>query len=313
MAKAQTRPDAWERGEEWIGFHVSENDAASRVDRLVAHAIPDVGRKLAARLCEDGHVLIDGSYAKKGMLARAGQTIQVRISAWGEALPAPDLPLNIILERDDLVVVSKDPGVPTGALVGKESGTLAGALLARYPEMRDVGYSRREPGVLHRLDNFTSGLIVAARNPETFSALRDELSRGSWKKKYLALVETMTLEDHGTIEAALAPHVKNRQMVIAVDGSISKGKSEFTVLQRGKSCDLVEVKVSSAYRHQVRAHLAYVGAPLLGDTLYGGRATRLAPRHALHASYIACSADGVPAFEVETPLPGDLSALLLEE
>jgi 23S rRNA pseudouridine1911/1915/1917 synthase len=311
MAEAHTRHSE-EPGEEWLTFEAPNGPRGNRIDRLVANAIPEVGRKLAALLCEGGHVLVDGSRAKKSLVARPGQTIEVRISAWGEALPAPHLPLNVVLERDDVVIVSKDPGVPTSAILGREHDTLAGALLARYPEMKNVGYSRREPGVLHRLDTFTSGLLVAARRPEAFLALREELARGSWKKKYLALVETGTLRDHGIIEAALAPHPKNRQKVLVVEEDRSKAKSEFAVLQRGKTCDLVEVKISSAYRHQVRAHLAHLGAPLLGDTLYGGKTTRLTPRHALHASYVACSADGVPTFEVELPLPEDLAALFLE-
>lgn len=300
--------------EEWEEFVVPEDRSGDRLDRVLVGLIPGMGRKLAARLCDERHVLQNGFPAKKSTLLTGGTRLQVRISAWGEAQPAPDVPLDIRLEREDLVVAFKPAGLPTSAVVGRETQTLAGALLARYPEMRDIGYSRREPGVLHRLDHFTSGLVVAARSQPAFEKLRAALSSGSWKKTYLALVAPGIVESEGTILAALIPDTRSRKRVAVTNANAGQGRpsrTDYKLLRSSSTCDLVEISVGKAYRHQIRAHFASIGAPLLGDELYGGPTTRLSPRHALHASYIAW-AEGSDAFEVEAPLPADLSSLLEE-
>lgn len=297
--------------DEWEEFVVPEEKDGDRVDRILATLIPGVGRKLAARLCDERHVLVGGYPAKKSTLLSRSTLLQVRISAWGEARPAPELPLEILLEREDLVVANKPPGLSTSALVGRETQTLAGALLARYPEMRDVGYSRRDPGVLHRLDHFTSGLVVAARTQSAFLRLRAALNSGNWTKKYLALVTPGVVSSAGVIEAALLPDPRNKKRVV-VTSSVEEGRpsrTEYRRLKTSPACDLVEISVHKAYRHQIRAHFASISAPLLGDVLYGGPPTRLSPRHALHASYIAWT-EGSDSFEVEAPLPLDLSSLL---
>lgn len=299
--------------DEWEELVVPEELDGERLDRILVSLLPGVGRKLAARICDERHVLLGGSPAKKSVALASGTRLEIRISAWGEAQPAPEVALDVRLVRDDLVVVLKPAGLSTCAVVGSESGTLAGALLARYPEMREVGYSRREPGILHRLDHFTSGLVVAARTQATFDKLRAALSSGEWTKRYLALVAPGIVEHEGVIEASLAPDPKNRKRVLA-HASLDEGRPSRTTYRLVRSTphsDLVEITVDKAYRHQIRAHFASIGAPLLGDELYGGAPTRLSPRHALHASYIAWAA-GSDSFEVEAPLPEDLSALLEE-
>jgi 23S rRNA pseudouridine1911/1915/1917 synthase len=186
--------------------------------------------------------------------------------------------------------------------------------LARYPEMQGVGYGSREPGVLHRLDHHTSGLIVAARSQQAFERLRASLSAGHWTKRYLALVAPGVVSSEGIIETALAPDPRNNKKVVVVSAISGKGRpsrTEYRRLRSTANCDLIEISVDRAYRHQIRAHFASVEAPLLGDDLYGGRPTSLSPRHALHASYIAC-ATGTDSFEVEASLPADLASLLGE-
>lgn len=234
----------------------------------------------------------------------------------GRAEPAGEIPLRVILERDDIVVVEKPAGVPTTALPGREKGTLAGALVARYPEMAHVG-SAREPGVAHRLDVFTSGLLVAARKQAVLDRLRDALSNKLVDKRYLAVVTGPFTRDSGQIEGWLGPDPRDRRRVHSSSPEKPGAhhcRTEFKLLRTSNAgpeirC-LIEVRVHAAYRHQIRAHLAALGHPLLGDTLYGGQDAGLWPRHALHASYIAAEATGVPRFEVVSCLPPDLSTLL---
>ncbi len=297
----------------WQDVPIPQEYLGGRLDRALSALLPGVGRKLAGQLCDSGDVRVNHRPAKKSLVLSPSARVTVRVAAWGEAKPAPHVPLDVRWESPDLVIVEKPAGLSTCAIVGSETETLAGALLARYPEMQTIGYSRREPGVLHRLDRYTSGLVVAARTKESFAALCGSLKSGMWTKKYLALVGTGTVGDEGVIGVSLRTDPTNKRRVIeAKPGQAGHPcRTEYRAIRRTPRCDLLEVSVKRAYRHQIRAHLSLVGAPLLGDEVYRGPQTSLSPRHALHASYIAC-ATGAGLVEVESPLPADLSRLLEE-
>lgn len=285
-------------------------DAGERIDRFLSRRVPALGRKLSAQLCESGRVRLNGKRVRKSELLPTAGEVVVLGENWGHALPFPELEPKIILLRDDLLIAEKPAGIPSGALVGKEQGTFAGALLARYPEIATVGYNAREPGLLHRLDTYTSGLLLVARTPASFKALHTALQAEQLKKSYLALVPKNTLPDSGQRSSGLEADPTERRRVRECD-SAAPHCTRFRIRERGERFDLVEVFVSAAYRHQIRAHLAALGAPLIGDELYGSKALEFSPRHSLHASYIAGAASGVPAFEARSELPADLEARLL--
>jgi 23S rRNA pseudouridine1911/1915/1917 synthase len=256
-------------------------------------------------------VRVAGRIAKKGERARAGDRISIELAASDAAEPEPDVPLELRLERADLVVVNKPAGQPTAAVRGSTQGTLAGALVARYPEMARIG-SAREPGLVHRLDTQTSGLVVAARTAEAFEALRRQLAAGAIDKRYLAIVESAGLPGEGVIDLPIAP--RDARRVVAREGMRGSrpALTEWRTLRRREPWALIEARASPARRHQVRAHLAAIGHPIANDVLYGGRAVQaLGARHALHASYVACAGDATLAgFAIEEPLPADLAGLL---
>jgi 23S rRNA pseudouridine1911/1915/1917 synthase len=181
------------------------------------------------------------------------------------------------------------------------------ALIARYPEMCAVGWTEREPGLIHRLDTQTSGLLVAARNAESFRLLVGALRGGQLEKRYLALVLSANLPDEGLIDAALHPDPSRPGRVrVAADGGGYRrdAHTSFRVLERGPRWALLEARASRAFRHQVRVHLASIGHPICGDALYGGDGDpRLGLRHALHASYIGCAVAGVTPFAVTDEAP----------
>ena len=291
---------------------VSDHEDGERLDRLIVRRVPGMGRKLASELFACGAVRVGRRLAKKGERARSGDRITVELPAPDGAEPEPALPLELRLERADLVVVNKPAGQPTAAIRGSTRGTLAGALLARYPEMAQIG-SAREPGLVHRLDTQTSGLVIAARTAGAFDSLRRQLAAGGIDKRYLAVVESAGLPGEGVVDLPIAPHARDARRVVAREG-VRGGRpaiTEWRTLRRREPWALIEARASPARRHQVRAHLAAIEHPIANDVLYGGRAVQeLGARHALHASYVACAGDAtLRGFAIEEPLPADLADL----
>ena len=293
-------------------FEVTPAEEGQRLDRILVQRLPGVGRKGAAELVRRGDVRVDGRRAVKAEQPAAGAHVAVRLPEEAAAVPEAG-PLEVLLERADLVVVDKPAGQPSAVLRGTDRGTLVNALLARYPEMAGVGFGAREPGLLHRLDTQTSGVLVAARHAESFAGLRSAFESGALHKTYLAVVEAERIDDGGIVSESLGPHPKNRRKVVtcpADSPGARPARSEYRVAERCGRWALVEVSAPRAYRHQVRVHLASLGAPIAGDLLYGGVDVGLGERHALHASSVAHTGSVPEPFSVSSPLPPDLDRLL---
>lgn len=289
-------------------FDVSADEAGSRLDRFLVLRCPELGRRAAADFIERGLVRVGGRRAVKSQRLAAGDAVTLPLDFAEAPAAQPELLLDVRLERADLVVVEKPAGQPSAPLVASELGSLAGALLARYPEMKGVGYRAREPGLIHRLDTRTSGLVIAARSSAAFEVLRAALESHRIDKRYLAIVEALRLPDELVIELPLMPG-KSGRVVVAPEGG-APCVSQLRTLERRGRFALVEVSASRAFRHQVRVHLAASGWPIAGDLDYGGALRpELSGRHALHASHVAWAGDErVPAFAVDSPLPDDLAA-----
>jgi 23S rRNA pseudouridine1911/1915/1917 synthase len=298
-------------------YTVGAEEAGERLDKFLVRRDASLGRRGARWLLEGGHVRVDGRRSAKSQRLSAGALVEV-FAQWGASPdPEPGAPLDVRLVRDDLVVVEKPAGQPTAPLGDGEPGSLAAALLGHFPEMAAVGYRPREPGLLHRLDTRTSGLVVAARTPSAFECLRRALEQHHLDKRYLAIVEAGGVPDTGVIERPLMPHPSGSgRVIVAPEGPPPSGvqlcRSSFITRSRHGRWALLEVVAPRAYRHQVRVHLAASGWPIAGDTEYGG-APELSGRHALHASHVAWAGDDrVPGFSVDSDLPPDLWALLRE-
>ncbi|MGD8861384.1 MAG: RluA family pseudouridine synthase [Myxococcales bacterium] len=286
-----------------------------RLDRFVTHACPELGRAAVRRLIGAGQVRVDGRSGVAGLRLSQGQRVTLRDFPAGEAAVAdPSAPLSVLHEDDFIVVVDKPPGVASHPLRPGEGGTLASALLARYPEMAAVGFGPREPGLLHRLDTNTSGLLLAARDTETFEALRAVLADGGVDKRYLALCagEVRAPALHRAFLSALGPRVTVRaeafREAVEIETEVLSAEPACT----GSALSLAEMRVHVARRHQVRAHLAMLGHPIAGDAQYGGPALPGLSRHFLHASRMAFDHPRRPGvrIEVRAELPADLRAVL---
>lgn len=289
--------ESFEIGEEYVGM---------RLDRALCERF-GLSRAAVKRLIEQGAVRLSGRPTQKGMLLSAGMLLEVELAADDVvALPDPDMQLDVRFEDELFVVVDKPAGVPSHPLRAGELGCAANMLLAQYPEMHGVGYGPREPGLVHRLDNDTSGLLIAARTQAAFVFLRDALMAGRIEKTYLALVSERVLVPR-TLSLALQPSQKNsRRVEVSSDPHARPSVTELVRCDPRGEAYLVEAHASHAYRHQIRAHLAAIDAPIVGDVLYGGQPWVGINRHLLHAARVRFQHPTHGGWvEVESPLPND--------
>jgi 23S rRNA pseudouridine1911/1915/1917 synthase len=281
-------------------LEIQEQEEGVRLDRVLCNRLT-LSRSQVRRLFEAGEVRRNGRKAGKGELVARGDRVELGAELRDtRALPDSGLKLDVRYEDPELVIIEKPAGIPSHPLRAGELGCMANALVAKYPEMRGTGYDDRQPGLVNRLDNDTSGLLLAARSPDAFTALRAMLEGGEIEKSYLALV-TRPLRPQ-SIELSLSPSPRHRSRV-EVNALGRPAKSVVHACRPYGELFLVEVHAGRAYRHQVRAHLAALGAPILGDALYGGA---FGPRHYLHAARLAFTHPFSKAkVEARSELPDD--------
>jgi len=244
-------------------------DVADRVDKAVGRFYPDAGRRQLAALFDEGAVRVNGKRARKGDRVAVGDIVELaREPVSGDALrpaPDPDVPLDVLVERSEVVVVSKPAGIPSQPLRAGELGTVANAIAFRYPECVAIGDDPRDGGLVHRLDIGTSGVLVVARTLDAYHGLRDAFGAGLVVKRYLAITDGRPVSRD--CDAPLAQRGK-RVAVDATDGLAAY--TEIAVERASPTHALVNCIAQTGRMHQVRAHLAHVGAPITGDALYGG-------------------------------------------
>jgi len=284
--------------------------AALRLEDFVRANVPGLSRRLARAAIAAGDVRVNGARAAKGTLVAPGD--EVTLPEWHALVPEPELALAVVHEDGDLVAVDKPGGMPGHALDPRERGTAVAFLLARWPEMAEVG-DPLAPGLVHRLDTGTSGLLVAARTPDAHAALRTAFSGGAVEKRYMAVVAGIPPR-HARVSLALARDRRDRRRMRAAAGARGwQAVTEFELLSSAGDRALVAATMHTGVTHQIRVHLAELGHPVLGDALYGGPDVGLrSRRHALHATGLRFrhpSAGDV--VELSSPLPADLRALLV--
>lgn len=289
---------------------VPEASAGTRLDLFVGQALGLSRAKLKA-LFESGGVRVDGRPAKKGVMLRAGQRVSVEV---GEQDPRPvaqpELPLTVLHQDDALVFVDKPANWPSHPLKPAETGCVANALVARYPECIDASEDPREAGLCHRLDVQTSGVLLAARSREAWTQMRQAFTGREVDKVYWALV-TGPIADDGEIELPLRHRGADRVEAAADGIDAREALTRFRVLDRQGEYSLVEARILTGVLHQVRAHLASIGAPLVGDAQYDGVPLEGLERFFLHArSLEVTNPSSGSRLLVSAPLPADLVAAL---
>ncbi len=266
-------------------FTVAPGEAGLRLDAFLAARGVFASTTAARRwLAENaGRVRVEGKLARKGERLQPAQRIEVLGAPAGEVLQPEPGPLEVLHEDAALVVVAKPAGVPTHPLRAGETGSLAAALIARYPECATASGDPREGGFVHRLDGGTSGVLVAARTPEAYRALRAQLALGS-EKVYLAEVTGQLALAQVVVDQPIGRQGRRGERVLVGGGGrgVLPARTEVLVRERRAASTLVEARLKAGRPHQVRAHLAHLGNPIVGDTLYGGAPFK-APGFHLHA------------------------------
>jgi 23S rRNA pseudouridine1911/1915/1917 synthase len=320
-------------------FQVTSDDTGTRLDQYVAAQLTDVSRSRVQQMIEQQKVLVNGAAAKASLKLRGDERIEVT----GEVeLPplraiAEDIPLDVIYEDDDLAVINKPAGMQAHAGAGatddaRNRGTLVNALLHRFNILSGVGGELR-PGIVHRLDKDTSGLIVVAKNDAAHNKLAKQFSGRQVKKVYIALVQGWPKRDSGIIDAPISRDVSRRTRMTTRGSDGRSALSHYKALEKFQSAygkfALLEVRIETGRTHQIRVHMSSMGHPVVGDTLYGA-AGELVPgnpgrtvgparalprlslaRNFLHAQRIefAHPLTGKP-LHFEAPMPQELESFL---
>jgi 23S rRNA pseudouridine1911/1915/1917 synthase len=263
-------------------FNFTIEDETGRVDKYLAKQLKNVSRSKIQDLISTEHILVNGKEIKANYKLNAGDDISVTIPAPEPVdVVAQDLPLDIVYEDEDIVLINKAQGMVVHPGAGNKDGTLVNALLYHIEDLSGINGEIR-PGIVHRLDKETSGLLVVAKNDTAHVHLSKQLQERRMTKKYWALVHGVIPHEHGTIEAPIGRDPKQRQQFTVINTG-KEAVSHFKVLERFKDYSLVEVSIETGRTHQIRVHFKYINFPLAGDTTYGPAKTLKGAGQFLHA------------------------------
>jgi 23S rRNA pseudouridine1911/1915/1917 synthase len=285
--------------------------AGVRLDKLVGGNCPGLSRSYAQKLIAAGHVTVNGHTAKASLRLNTGDRVEVIIPPPAPSPLSPEeMPLSILYEDDDILVVDKPAGMPVHPAPGHPGHTLVNAILAYYPHLTALGDSLR-PGIVHRLDKDTSGVMLVAKNRPAQTNLAEQFKSRSIAKTYLTLVRGRLTPESGLIEAALGRDPANRQRMAVVSRG-REARTEYRVVKYIGGYTLLEVKPETGRTHQIRVHLSAIGFPVVGDATYGVKSPFLS-RQFLHACRLGFHLPSSGEYvEFTSPLPHDLEKALRE-
>ena len=280
-----------------------------RLDKFLASRETDLSRAQIAGLVAGGLVKVDGAIVKSSYRLRGGETVEM------EMLPPPpsgvspqEIPLSVIYEDEDILVIDKPAGMVVHPAPGHRRDTVANALLARLPGIEEVGDEQR-PGIVHRLDMDTSGLMVAAKNRRAHHHVSGQIKDRSVLKGYTALAKGNIDPPEGVIKARIGRDNRNRKRMAVVQLG-REAETSYRAVESAPGYTLLEVIPKTGRTHQIRVHLSALGYPIVGDALYGGKDPRL-ERQFLHAHLLGIRLPGTGEYmEFTSPLPADLKAFL---
>jgi 23S rRNA pseudouridine1911/1915/1917 synthase len=312
------------RGGKALSFVVGRKDEGVRLDRYLFYLVPEHSRSFFQKIIREGRVLVDGRAEKPGTLLREGSRVEVSLPDRAHAGPAPEaIPIDVVYEDEHLAVVDKPAGLAVHPGAGRSTGTLVSALLFLGMGLAAAAGEDR-PGIVHRLDKDTSGLLVVAKDDPTYEGLKAQFAAHTVERRYRGICWGRIGQDHGTVETPIGRHRIDRKRMTTRTGAARSAVTEYFVVKRFSAMTLVEFRLHTGRTHQIRVQMASIGHPIVGDRTYGSmRATksladprlrdkvRAMPRQALHAGVLGfIHPISGETMRFESRLPADIERLL---
>ncbi|MCG8548879.1 MAG: RluA family pseudouridine synthase [Desulfobacterales bacterium] len=302
-----------------IKIEIQPDQAGLRLDQAVAAFHSQLSRSRISKLIRQGVILVNHECKRPGYKVKPKDVIEGDLPSSGRSngkpLPPESIPLNILYEDDHILMVDKPAGLVVHPGAGNESGTLVNALMAHHPVFSEQGWDRARPGIVHRLDKDTSGLMVIAKTLKSFEFLQKEFKQRRVKKHYLALVRGKNIPDAGGIVRPIGRHPYYRKRMAVLDENGRYAKTRFRVIKRFSAGCLMDVRLYTGRTHQIRVHFYDQGMPLFGDCIYQDRRFRkkdpMAPRQMLHSRALSFRHpySGV-RLSFKAPMPEDFKTTL---
>ena len=292
-------------------FVATQAEAGLRIDLVIAGRLTNLSRNQIQKLLDTGHVLVNKKQVRRANQMASGDQVEITISKQQtKILPDKNIALEILYAGPDVLAINKPAGLVVHPGAGRPDHSLVNALLAHYPDISTIGGPSR-PGVVHRLDMNTSGVLLIARSERGYQSLVEQFSQRQVKKIYVALVEGRFPHNSGMIEAPIRRSTTDRRRM-NIDWTGKQAVSKFRTLNRGEHATLLEVRLITGRTHQARVHLASVGHPVLGDIIYGNAKACSVPRHMLHAWEISVTLPTTETLKVRSGLHDDMAQMITD-
>lgn len=296
---------------ELIEIFIDEN-YNERLDSLLTKKLENVSRNYISKLIKDGSITVNGKKSKPRYLVKEGDLISIKLPRPSELeISAENIPLNIVYEDGDILIVNKPQGIVTHPAPGNTKGTLVNGLIYYDESISKVGDISR-PGIVHRLDKNTSGLLIIARNQESYRALVEDFKNRRIKRMYMALVYGKFSLKDGTINAPIGRHPVDRKRMAVVYENSKEAITDYKVVEEFKDYSLLEIHLQTGRTHQIRVHMAYLKHPIVGDGIYSGRKNEFKIHNQLlHAKSLGFYHPRTKEYmEIESDLPEEFSNIV---
>jgi 23S rRNA pseudouridine1911/1915/1917 synthase len=294
-----------------LRVEVNTDETGARLDMFLAGRFEQYTRSRIKNLIDEGKATVNGKTAKAGLKLAAGDAVELDVPELAAVDTQPEeIPLNIIYEDSSLLVINKPRGMVVHPAAGNKNGTLVNALLNHCTDLSGIA-GELKPGIVHRLDKDTTGLLVVAKNDRAHLSLSKQIGEKSAKRIYLALVEGNITQDQGRVDAPLGRSLSDRKKIAVVEDG-RQAATEYFVLERFSGITLVECHLETGRTHQIRVHMRHIGHPVVGDLTYGARRQRYTlVGQLLHAARLEFThPETGERMKFEAPLPDDFAKVL---
>lgn len=293
-------------------WQIAAEHAGERIDKWLTHELgDDASRSQVQHWIKDGVVLVNGQPAKANHKLIAGEQVALTVpEAESMELIAEDIPLDVVYEDSDVIVVNKPRGMVVHPALGHMTGTLVHALLFHCKDLSGINGVQR-PGIVHRIDKDTSGLLVVAKNDKAHASLTEQLKAHTVTRKYVAIVHDRMEHLEGTVNAPIGRATHDRKLYVVTDKNSKHAVTHFKVIESFDSYTFVELKLETGRTHQIRVHMKFIGHPLVGDPAYGRSKGIKMDGQALHAAVLGFNHPTTGEYlEFERPMPEDMNHVL---